>query len=199
MNKTKKELAFIEYVKGECKKYGVKCKLKSVKYVKMDGNVKCSGWFDEEVPELVVAMNRPDWIEILAHEYGHLTQWRENAPIWKEAVKSLPKVWGWLDGTNVRNIEKHIGISRDLELDNEKRAVKIIKKFELKVDLEHYVKKANAYVQFYNWMLITRKWSKPTNSPYKNKNLVEAMSSKFNMKYDKLTPKLENIFRTENI
>jgi hypothetical protein len=199
MNKTKKELAFIEYVKGECKKYGVKCKLKSVKYVKMDGNVKCSGWFDEEVPELVVAMNRPDWIEILAHEYGHLTQWRENTPIWKEAVKSLPKVWGWLDGTNVRNIEKHIGISRDLELDNEKRAVKIIKKFELKVDLEHYVKKANAYVQFYNWMLITRKWSKPTNSPYKNKNLVEAMSSKFNMKYDKLTPKLENIFRTENI
>ena len=199
MNKTKKELAFIQFVKDECKTYGVKCSLRPSKYVKMDGNVKCSGWFDEEVPELVVAMNRPDWIEILAHEYGHLTQWRENAPIWKEAVKSLPKVWGWLDGTNVRNIEKHIGISRDLELDNEKRAVKIIKKFELKVDLEHYVKKANAYVQFYNWMLITRKWSKPTNSPYKNKNLVEAMSSKFNMKYDKLTPKLENIFRTENI
>lgn len=199
MNKTKKELAFIEYVKGECKKYGVKCKLRPTKYVKMDGNVKCSGWFDEEVPELVVAMNRPDWIEILAHEYGHLTQWRENAPIWKEAVKSLPKVWGWLDGTNVRNIEKHIGVSRDLELDNEKRAVKIIKKFELKVDLEHYVKKANAYVQFYNWMLKTRKWSKPNNSPYKNKNLVDAMSSKFNMKYDTLTPKLEKIFRTENI
>jgi hypothetical protein len=199
MNKTKKELAFIEYVKGECKKYGVKCKLRPTKYVKMDGNVKCSGWFDEEVPELVVAMNRPDWIEILAHEYGHLTQWRENAPIWKEAVKSLPKVWGWLDGTNVRNIEKHIGVSRDLELDNEKRAVKIIKKFELKVDLEHYVKKANAYVQFYNWMLKTRKWSKPNNSPYKNKNLVEAMSSKFNMKYDTLTPKLEKIFKTENI
>ena len=199
MNKTKKELAFIQFVKDECKKYGVKCKLRPTKYVIMDGNVKCSGWFDEEVPELVVAVNRPDWIEILAHEYGHLTQWRENTPIWKEGVKSLPKVWGWLDGTNVRNIEKHIGVARDLELDNEKRAVKIIKKFELKVDLEHYVKKANAYVQFYNWMGKTRKWSKPKNSPYKNKNLVEAMSSKFNMKYDKLTPKLENIFRTENI
>lgn len=199
MNKTKKELAFIQHVKDECKKYGVKCKLRPTKYVKMDGNVKCSGWFDEEVPELVVAMNRPDSIEILAHEYGHLTQWVDDIPIWKEAIKSLPKVWGWLDGTNVRNIEKHIGVSRDLELDNEKRAVKIIKKFELKVDLEHYVKKANAYVQFYNWMLKTRKWSKPTNSPYKNKNLVEAMSNKFNMKYDTLTPKLEKIFRTENI
>lgn len=199
MNKTKKQLTFIQFVKDECKKYGVKCKLRPTKYVKMDGNVKCSGWFDEEVPELVVAMNRPDWIEILAHEYGHLTQWRENAPIWKEAVKSLPKVWGWLDGESVRNIENHIGVSRDLELDNEKRAVKIIKKFELKVDLVHYVKKANAYIQFYNWMLITRKWSNPKNSPYKNKNLVEAMSSKFNMRYDTLTPKLEKIFRTENI
>jgi hypothetical protein len=199
MNKTKKELAFIEFVKGECKKYGVKCKLRPAKYVKMDGNVKCSGWFDEEVPELVVAINREDWIEILAHEYGHLTQWVEDVGIWKEAVKSLPKVWGWLDGSRVANIEKHIGVARDLELDNEKRAVKIIKKFDLNVDLEHYVKKANAYVQFYNWMLVTRKWSNPKNSPYKNKNLVNAMSNKFNMKYEYLTPKLEKIFRTENI
>jgi hypothetical protein len=165
----------------------------------MDGNVKCSGWFDEEVPELVVAMNRPDWIEILAHEYCHLTQWVEGAPIWKKAEVSLGKVWEWLDGKNHRNIETHIGVARDLELDNEKRAVKIIKKFELKVDLENYVKKANAYVQFYNWMLVTRKWSKPNNSPYKNKNLVAAMSNKFNMKYDSLSPKLEKIFKTENI
>jgi hypothetical protein len=65
--------------------------------------------------------------------------------------------------------------------------------------LVHYVKKANAYVQFYNWMLVTRKWSKPNNSPYKNKNLVAAMSNKFNMKYDSLSPKLEKIFKTENI
>jgi hypothetical protein len=115
------------------------------------------------------------------------------------AAVSLGKVWDWLDGKNCRSIEKHIAVARDLELDNEKRAVKIIKKFELKVDLVHYVKKANAYVQFYNWMLITRKWSKPKNSPYKNKNLVNAMSNKFNMKYDYLTPKLEKIFRTENI
>jgi len=199
MNKTKKELAFIQFVKDECKTYGVKCSLRPSKYVKMDGNVKCSGWFDEEVPELVVAMNRPDWIEILAHEYGHLTQWVEQVPIWKKAEVSLGKVWEWLDGKNCRTIEKHIAVARDLELDNEKRAVKIIKKFELKVDLVHYVKKANAYVQFYNWMLVTRKWSKPKNSPYKNKNLVDAMSNKFNMKYDYLTPKLEKIFRTENI
>ena len=199
IKRTQKELGFIQFVKAECKKYGVKCSLRNTKYVKMDGNVKCSGWFDEEEPALVVAMNRPDWIEILAHEYCHLTQWVEQVPIWKKAEVSLGKVWEWLDGKNHRNIQTHIGVARDLELDNEKRAVKIIKKFDLKVDLEHYVKKANAYVQFYNWMLVTRKWSKPNNSPYKNKNLVAAMSNKFNMKYNSLSPKLEKIFKTENI
>lgn len=199
MNKTKKELAFIKFVRNECNKYGVKCSLRSTKYVMMDDNVKCSGYFDEGVPELVVAVNRPDWIEILAHEYGHLTQWVEGIEIWETAEISLPKVWGWLGGKRVVNIQKHISVARDLELDNEKRAVKIIKKFKLNVDLKHYVKKANAYVHFYNWMLLSRKWSTPNNSPYKNINLINAMSSKFNMKYNSLTPKLEKIFRTENI
>ena len=53
----------------------------------MDGNVRCSGWFDEENKELVVAINRPDWIEILAHEYSHLTQWVEQIKVWKQAEK----------------------------------------------------------------------------------------------------------------
>jgi hypothetical protein len=199
MKYTKKELAFIEHVKKICKIYGVKCSLRKTKYVKMDGNVKCSGWFDEEKPELVVAMNRPDWIEILSHEYSHLTQWVEQIPLWKDAEISLSKVWEWLDGKNCRNIDKHIAIARDLELDNEKRSVNIIKTFDLKVDVDNYIRKANAYVQFYNWMRITRKWSKPSNSPYKNENVKMAMSNKFNMKYDKLSPKLEKIFRQENI
>ena len=199
---TDKEIRFVKWVKKQCRMYGVKCSLRNVKYLRLSGNIKCSGYFDDTTdkkPTLVVSMNRPDWLEILVHEYCHLTQWVEQVPIWKKAEVSLGKVWEWLDGKNCRSIEKHIAVARDLELDNEKRAVKIIKKFELKVDLVHYVKKANAYVQFYNWMLVTRKWSKPKNSPYKNKNLVNAMSNKFNMKYEYLTPKLEKIFRTENI
>jgi hypothetical protein len=199
MKYTKKELEFILYVKDECKKYGVKCSLRNVKYVKLTSSMKCAGWFDEGVPELVVAMNRVDWIEILAHEYSHLTQWVEKIPLWKSATKSLGKVWDWLDGKNHRNINEHINVARDLELDNEKRAVKIIKKFNLDVDLENYVKKSNSYVQFYNWIKITRRWCKPTNSPYKNKRLLEAMPKKFNMNYNVIPKKIEKIFREENI
>ena len=165
----------------------------------MDDNIKCSGWFDEDGKELVVAINRPDWIEILAHEYSHLTQWVEQIPIWKEAEKSLGKVWEWLDGKNHRNMDKHIAVARDLELDNEKRSVKVIKDFKLNVDVEYYTKRANAYVIFYNWIRIVRRWSKPTNSPYNNKRLISAMSPKFNMKYDMLIPRIEKIFEEEGI
>ena len=46
----KKEKQFVSYVKSECKKYGVKCDLRKTKYVKLSGNIKCSGYFDEEAP-----------------------------------------------------------------------------------------------------------------------------------------------------
>lgn len=199
MHHTKNELAFIKHVKTTCKIYGIKCSLRKSKYVILDGNVKCSGWFDETSKELVVAINRTDWIEILVHEYSHLTQWVEQIPIWKEAEKSLVKVWEWLDMKERKNINKHIGVARDLELDNEKRSVKVIKEFKLNVDLDNYIRKANAYVQFYNWIMITRKWSIPTNSPYKNERLKAAMSTKFNMRYNKLSARLEKIFREEEI
>jgi len=200
MKYTKQEQAFINHVKKICRIYGVKCSLRNVSFVKMSGeSVRCSGWFDEEKPELVVAMNRPDWIEILVHEYSHLTQWVEQIKLWKDAEVSLEKVWSWLDGKNCRNIDKHIAVARDLELDNEKRSVKVIQTFGLKVNIDNYIRKANAYVNFYNWMRITRRWSKPNNSPYKNEAVKAAMSNKFNMNYKTLPKKIEKIFREENI
>ena len=63
---------FIKHVKQECKKHNVKCILKNTKTVQLDGSSRCSGYFDEE--SLVVAMNRPDAMQILVHEYCHLTQ-----------------------------------------------------------------------------------------------------------------------------
>ena len=88
LKRTDKEERFIKWVKQQCRKYGVKVKLKNVSYLRLSGNIRCSGYFDDadtDSPTLVVAMNRPDWIEILAHEYCHLTQWLEQQSIWHEA------------------------------------------------------------------------------------------------------------------
>jgi len=198
--KSKKELDFIKFVRSECKKYNVNCSLRRLKSVNLDGDtLKCSGWFDESVPELVVAMNRQDWIEILAHEYSHLTQWVDKIPLWEKSEKSLSCVWGWLQGENVKNIKKHLSVVRDLELDNEKRTVNLIKKMNLDVDIDNYIKKANSYIQFYNYLNISRRWCVPNNSPYKNKRLIEAMPKKFSMNYNELPLRIKKIFIEENI
>jgi hypothetical protein len=75
----------------------------------------------------------------------------------------------------------------------------MIKRFNLPIDIDIYIKKANAYVQYYNYLPISRKWCNPKNTPYKNERLVEAMSTKFNMDYSKLTNKLLKIFEEEKI
>lgn len=196
---TSREKQFIKFVKSECKKYGVKCELRNTSYLKLSGNIKCSGYFDEEEPSLVCSMNRPDWIEILAHEFAHLTQWVDQIPLWKKSMVSMVKVDDWLGGAKIHNIKKHLAVVRDLELDNEKRAVKIIKKFGLDIDIDRYIQKANAYVHFYNRMGDTRRWANTINSPYKNKRLISAMPANFRMDYTKIPKKIEKIYIEENI
>lgn len=190
------DLAFIDFVKQECKRVGIKCILKNVKSVKLSegSNARCSGYFDSENKELVVSMKRPDSLAILVHEYCHLTQWEEQIPLWKKADISLTKIDEWLCGKEIRNIKKHLAIARDLELDNEKRSVKMIRKWKLSINIKDYIQKANSYIHFYNYIYYTRKWSKPRNTPYTNKQIQAIMSDRFNMRYDVLPEKIHNAF-----
>ena len=197
LKRTDKEERFIKWVKQQCRKYGVKVKLKNVSYLRLSGNIRCSGYFDDaetDTPTLVVAMNRPDWIEILAHEYCHLTQWLEKQSIWFQAGDSLPYIDEWLTGTEVPDIEHHLGVARDLELDNEKRAVQLIKQWGLPINTKIYTQKANAYVQYYNYLYYTRRWHHPNNSPSKNPKVYKQMPSTFSMDYKKLSDKYKKVF-----
>lgn len=199
----KNDLKFIEHVKSECQRLGVFCDLRPSKYVKLSGNIACSGWFDSENLRLVVAMKRPDALSILVHEYAHITQWQDSKigkfDLWDASTPSLIKVDEWLTNKPVKDIQKHLGICRDLELDNEKRSVKLIKQFKLSIDIPFYIKRANAYVLFYNWMFYTRRWSKPSNSPYSNPVVLEAMSTRFNMNYKKMSKKAYDAFLASKI
>lgn len=196
---TKNDLAFINFVKAECKELGVKVDLRPSKYVKLDKNIQCSGWFDSANKELVVAMNRPDALSILVHEYCHVTQWIEGIDLWVKSDNAISKVDQWLGGKRIHHIDKHLAIARDLELDNEKRAVRMIRKWKLNINVDDYIRKANAYVHFYNWIRHTRKWSKPANSPYSNSHVLSRMSTRFNMQYMRLTPHVEAAFAAAKI
>ncbi len=190
---------FIDHVKKECKENGVVCDLRDTKYVMAAKGIKASGYFDESVPILVCSINRSDSYEILVHEFAHFTQWMDQCTEWVNLGNSINQIDEWLRGKNVRNIEDCIAKARDVELDNEKRAVKLIKKFNLPIDIPRYKQKANAYVMYYNYLLISRKWCSPGNSPYSNKRLLEALPTRFNMNYTKLPKRLEKIYIEEGI
>jgi hypothetical protein len=191
--------AFIKHVRSECRRTGIKVELRQVKYLRLGQGMKCSGYFDEENKKLVVAMLNPVSVEVLVHEFGHFTQWDEKIPIWKDAGWAMGHIEEWLNGKTKRNIEKWMSLSRDLELDNEKRSVQLIKDFNLPINTEKYTKSANAYVLFYNWMLTSRKWCKPGNTPYSNKTVLNACSPKFNMRYDQLSARMRQAFEESGI
>jgi hypothetical protein len=201
MKLNKNDKMFIEMVKSGCKKHKISCKLKDVKYLKPVPSIRCTGYFDDENKTLQVAMKQKDSFEILVHEYSHLTQWIDKVPVYMKANKYLLAVDKWIDGSDLPSaaVDAAIQGTVDLELDNEKRAVKLIDKYNLSIDRDAYIKKANAYLYFYHWMRRTRKWSGPNNAPYRNKNIIAAMPTNFRGKYDKLPKRFEKLFKQENI
>lgn len=202
MNTTNQK-KFISFVKSECAQYGIKFDLRPGKYVEHQKGMKTSGFFYAEKKMLVCATKNPNFIRIVAHEYGHLTQWVDNCKEWIEYDKSEADILDeWLSGKDFNNkkIKRAITASLNLELDNEKRTVRILKKFGMpKSKIDFYIQQSNAYVLFYLYMLETRKWYKPFNAPYENINLVNSMSKKFNMRYDKLSDKARKAFISGNI
>ena len=188
-------------VKNGCKEHKVSCKLKDVNYLKPIPSIRCTGYFDDESRTLQVAMKQKDSFEILVHEYSHLTQWVDKVPVYVKANKYLLLVDAWISGTDLPShiIESAIQGVIDLELDNEKRSAKLIEKYDLSIDKEKYIKKANAYLYFHHWMRRTRRWSSPTNPPYRNKNIIAEMPNHFRGKYDKLPKRFEKLFEQENI
>ena len=196
----KNSVNFIEEVRATCKLYGVKCSIRDVAYVKL-GSFKCGGWFDGEDMELVCSMKNDKGIALLAHEFSHFYQWAEGSELWEIAAKSNSHsaMHDWIEGKPVRNIKKHIAICRDLEVDAEKRAVKMIKKYNLPIDIDEYIRGANAYIYFYNYILDIRRWSKPNNSPYRNKILIASMPKTFMKDYSVLPDRLLRVYQEQGI
>ncbi len=140
-------------------------------------------------------------LEILVHEYCHLTQWQDGFHLWKKAGRALPVIDEWLEGKYKRpeTLNRAFEIAIGLERDNEMRSVRMINEWGLNIDVDRYIKRANAYLMFYNWLRQTRKWSKPNNTPYSNKRIVAAMPANFKLDYSKLPKRFEKLYKEENI
>jgi len=170
---------FVNDLKILCEQSNVELILSKTDSIMYLDSIECCGYFDNvdkktKSPILVCSIGKnlknikniqENFLSTLVHESCHMDQWLENDKIWENNL-SCDIVDSWLSGNEIENIKFHIERTRELELDCEKRTVEKIKKYNLRIDVNSYIQKANAYVQFYNYILNTRKWSTPENSPY---------------------------------
>lgn len=169
-------------------RFGVAVLLSPENTVKAADNIACAGFFDETTPLLAVACGKDDedWLGVLLHEYCHLTQWAENAEVWRA---SKGDSWtDWLDGKPVRGIQAKIAAAREIEADCERRTVRLIRELDAPIDVERYIRAANSYVHFYNVMAAKRKWYAKGRGPYDVPEVLALANPTLDLDYSK-TPK----------
>lgn len=163
----------------KCLKHKISFKLIAEPHVLVN-KIKCSGYFDEEDRELAVATNKKenDWLLILIHESCHLDQFLQKEPIWKNGEDGIGIIDEWLDGKSYKEKEliKALNDTILLELDCEKKSVKKIKKYKLKINTIEYTQKANAYLFSYWATYRDKKWYP---FPYNNPKIYKNMPTKF--------------------
>lgn len=191
---------FIKDLRKKCRDHGIELKLIRSKKVPLDEDktMFSAGYFDSGGKQLVVAINRPDYLQILIHESSHLDQYIENCKAWR-GEKNGFMVDEWLSGKDwdKRKIKRAINNTISLELDCEKRSVKKIIQYNLPVGETVYIQKANAYLLFYNFMFYVRRWIDPNNCPYVKPEVYNKMPTKFMSDdwYKKpMSPKYWNLF-----
>lgn len=197
-SKNKEVQRFLNHVTRECEKHDVKLDIRAADYIWCD-KIRVSGYFDGDERVLAVAEKNKMSLYILVHEYAHMTQWLDQNSIWYANKTDHIRFDEWLAGKEVPEIHQIINEVRDLELDNEKRSVKLIKRFKLPIDVNHYRRQANSYLFFYEHIKNTRKWCKPHNRPYNNKKVVAVCPTRFLPNYETYFKKVQHIYEMEEI
>lgn len=178
-----------------CKKHKIKLKLINSNAINYDDTkINVSGYFDTGEGVLAVATkkDKKEWLEILIHESCHLDQYIENAKCWQELEILGVDVNAILDLWLSKNIEmtdkqvqavmkKIIDCERDCDL----RAIEKIKKYKLEniIDLQRYVKKANAYHLSYYAVRKLRRWNKKLKAAYQVEEVLQLFPSTMNKGY----------------
>lgn len=162
-------------------------------YVYIDGKIdqenRCTGYvqecsFEGTVLHLAVDRDLNDWLGVFLHEFGHFQQWRDRgkkahdriAERYEDARCALERwtkkrrrytprqLWGFV----------HRVVAE--EADAEMRALRDAAHYNLPLDRDEYVQKANAYMLSYPYMLRQRRCPDPHAAL--NLNIWGQMSTK---------------------
>lgn len=148
---------------------------------------RVSGWFDPDDKQcaLQVAIKRPEkiWQENLIHEYAHFLQWKENKKQknmdYNDAMGDIEE---WTKGK--RKLSKNrlwecVDIIQRDEIDAEKRAVRMLRKWKLynAKNIGGYIQGANSYIITYSMVAVAKQWPDPL--AYHVKEIVNRMPRRF--------------------
>lgn len=167
------------------------------------GDFPCAGYFvSYGRPTLAVATGKPlkDWIMVLVHESSHMDQWLEGSKAWTnnfvDGKESVDYIDEWLSGKEMteEEIDDLISRSIDVERDCEMRTIEKVKEYNLPVNVDEEIQKANSYILFYRMLKITRKWNKPGKAPYQIKEVWSQMPKTFYMDYSEVPEDLQELY-----
>lgn len=156
-------LKFLELVQDDCLRHGVEIIFHPKQEIKLSKKISVSGYWSDDDKKLNVAIYCDEWLTVLAHEYGHFCQWKENKFLDKATADAYVDFDEWIEGKkelSKNKLEKTCELIQKCELDCEKRALNFIKEYKLYKDEKLYIQKANSYVLGYEAAKLKRKWFK---------------------------------------
>lgn len=166
----------VKEIRRRCKLFGVRVELSNEEMVRWSKKSRVSGYFDSEArggPKLACGTcpSEESFLGVLLHEYCHVTQWVENCTAWREddilSAKYDTDGWIYSGRKCSAGMRKAFAARRDLEADNERRTVRLIKELGVKqINLPRYIRASNSYIHFYNTIPETNSWYHPDRQPY---------------------------------
>lgn len=174
---------FVKFVRNHLKQYGGKLIIGRGENVNCNG-IMCPGFFDDKSLIIKIGGNDPSFLSTLVHEYCHFLQYLNNIKVYQKSDKASVIVENWLLGKDydAQILKRAFFLVRAMERDCEKRAVKIIKQFNLPINIKIYAKQANCYIYTHFLMEETRKYWMYKKSPYKSRVVMKLMPSTMKVK-----------------
>lgn len=208
MNDKSPAQKFLDRIRFEVEEQGLNVELlfEDVSHAVID-KINCNGYFsaDDDSGILFVATGNPEeeWQEIMLHEYSHMQQWIEKCAVWRNTeiadnVDSIAIIDLWL----CRHVElsdhqlrKYIQASINVEIDCERRTLKLIQEEDFPIDPAFYAQKSNAYILFYHMVEKWRRWYPPGRAPYKCPEIIGAMPTNLiDLDYTRYPEEFEELY-----
>ena len=195
---------FVKHAKKICRRHGVSLRFLNKKYASTDGRDKVQGYFfegdEDEKANIAIAKDNPrtDWLGCLCHELGHMFQWLEGDLTYVALDFSGADANGIFDDDEESEENRHKAMMLVLanELDAERRAVDLIIKWDLPINIERYTKQSNAILYYHHIALETGKWAeKKTLNTHR---ILEKMPSTFDNDYSIIADDIKELMTKIN-